>query len=76
MAKKIKKQSRRVKKQSKKVPGKKTSKMKSALAAQARAASSKKKKIKCFKPDVVGFSVFSHDLISLEKSLEITKRYY
>jgi len=46
MAKKIKKQSRRVKKQSKKVPGKKTSKMKSALAAQARAASSKKKKIK------------------------------
>lgn len=32
------------------------------------------KRIKRFKPDVVGFSVFSHDLISLEKSLQITKR--
>ncbi len=32
------------------------------------------KKVKRFKPDVVGFSVFSHDLTSLKKSLEITKR--
>lgn len=32
------------------------------------------KTIKRLKPDVVGFSVFSHDLPSLKKSLEITKK--
>lgn len=33
-----------------------------------------KKRVKNWKPDVVGFQVFSHDLASLDKSLKIVKK--